>query len=76
MPVMKLSVAVAAILFAAFAPGVATAQIESSPAFKADQPRKKAPRRKAQPAVPAPTATAPAETAPAAATATTPAPTE
>ncbi len=76
MPVMKFSAATAAVIFAAFAPGVATAQIESSPAFKSEQPRKKAPRRKAQPAVPAPTATAPAEAAPAAATATTPAPTE
>jgi lytic murein transglycosylase len=75
---MKLSAATAAaILFAAIAPGVATAQIESSPAFRVEQPRKKAPRRKAQPQpVPAPTATAPAETAPAAATATPPAPAE
>ena len=76
MHVMKLSAgAAAAILFAAIAPGVATAQIESSPAFKVEQPRKKAPRRKAQP-VPAPTATAPTETAPAAATATPAAPTQ
>ena len=64
MHVMKFcAAAAAAILFAVSAPGVATAQIESSPAFRTTA-AKKAPRRKAQPQFP-PTATAPAEAAPA-----------
>jgi lytic murein transglycosylase len=71
--------AAAAILFSISATSVATAQIEPSPAFRNDRP-KKAPRRKAQPqplpgAAAAPGAAAPTATAPAAApTDTAPAP--
>jgi lytic murein transglycosylase len=56
--------AAAAILFAVAAPGIATAQIEVSPAFRNDKP-KRAPRRKAQPkSLADPAAAAPLETAP------------
>ena len=49
MHVMKFCAATAAaILFTVAAPGIATAQIEVSPAFRDDKP-KRAPRRKAQP---------------------------
>jgi lytic murein transglycosylase len=63
MHVMKFCAATAAaILFTVAAPGIATAQIEASPAFRDDKP-KRTPRRKAQPP-PAPAAAAPSETAP------------
>lgn len=68
MHVMKFcaATAAAALLFAAATP-IATAQIEPSPAFKPDLPRK-APRRKAEPQpLPPPTAVAPTDTAPSAA---------
>ena len=80
MHVMKFcAAAAAAILFAVAAPGIATAQIEVSPAFRDDKP-KRAPRRKAQPkplpdpAAAAPSETAPATTTPPAAASTQPAP--
>ncbi len=69
MHVMKFCAAVAAaILFSISATSVATAQIEPSPAFRNDKP-KKAPKRKAQPqplpgAAAAPGAAAPTQTAP------------
>ena len=70
MHVMKFcAAAAAAILFTVTAPGIATAQIEASPAFRDDKP-KRAPRRKAQPKpLPDPAAAAPSETAPTTATA-------
>jgi lytic murein transglycosylase len=68
MHVMKFCAATAAaILFSVAAPGIATAQIEVSPAFRDDKP-KRAPRRKPQPP-PAPAAAAPSETAPTSVTA-------
>jgi lytic murein transglycosylase len=80
MHVMKFcAAAAAAILFSISATSVATAQIEPSPAFRNDKP-KKAPRRKAQPqplpgAAAAPGAAAPAAAAPTATpTQTAPAP--
>lgn len=64
--------AAAAIYFTVAAPGIATAQIEVSPAFRDDKP-KRAPRRKAQPKPLAdPAAAAPTTAAPTAATAAPP----
>ena len=65
MDVMRFcAAAAAAILFATAATGIATAQIESSPAFKVVPPKKK-PVRKAPPqAVPPPAAVAPNTVAP------------
>ena len=70
MHVMKFCAATAAaILFSVAAPGVATAQIEVSPAFRDNKP-KRAPRRNAQPKpLTDPAAAAPSEAAPATATA-------
>jgi lytic murein transglycosylase len=62
--------AAAALLFACATTSIATAQIESSPAFKVEPPKRK-PVRKTQPqAVPPPAAVAPSDAAP---TATAPA---
>ncbi len=65
MHVMKFCAAAAAAILFAGATSIATAQIESSPAFKVVPPKKKS-VRKAPTAVPPPAAVAPSDAAPAA----------